>query len=268
MSNPVPNVNTYLVQVENRLFKVHRYHLIQESKVFHDMFSVPTEGAEVEGMNDDRPIRLPDVTVKEFELLLNHLYNLLVQSKLYLPWCQQWLIDDLTCSRPCSGNDNARIKANQEDNLSLLGIAHRFVFDGIFQLIVKELEPVTVPLITRIRLGQKYELEEWLVSAYETLLARHESLNLDEAAALGPDRVICFIKARDYIHRERLEIAQEELRQERDRVEHLERRPKSRKRVDNFGDLSWGFSDPKGDHPVASIRMPTTTAAVTRMFFR
>lgn len=93
--------------VENQLFKVHRHYLIQDSKVFRDMFSVPpVEGAEVEGMSDDRPIYLPDVSVKEFELLLNHFYKIMR-------------------GEPCSDTNKSGIMAPppQEEQLSLLGIS-------------------------------------------------------------------------------------------------------------------------------------------------
>ena len=150
----------------------------------------------------------------------------------------------------------------QEDALNLLNVAHRFVFDGLVEPTIKSIEHNRIPIFRRLRLGEKYNLDEWLFSAYETLLDRHEPLNLDEVAALGPARVVCFMKARDYMSRERLEIAQENLQYERSRAQGLERQ------------LS-GVSYPVGMFGVSSNaqhmpikpRLPTATAAVAKKFF-
>lgn len=67
--------NSYHVQVEDQLFKVHRYFLSRESQVFHWMFACPPRGDGQEGDSDDKPIRLPNVTPKEFESLLDFFYK-------------------------------------------------------------------------------------------------------------------------------------------------------------------------------------------------
>jgi hypothetical protein len=198
-------------QVENQLFKVHRHFLIQESEIFRDMFSFEKEGEEIEGASDKNPIPLPGVTVKEFELLLKQLYTLSAEFLFSLCWC---FIDILrhrpepnlglsavTTERPTIAAVDLR---KEQDEDLLLGIAHRFVFDRIFKRLVRKLRPNEIPVIKRIQLGDKYGLREWLLSAYETLLDRTESLTLGEAAALGPDRVIYFIKARDYLHQQQI----------------------------------------------------------------
>jgi hypothetical protein len=71
------------LEVENQLFKVHRHFLIEGSEVFRDMFAHAggtgtgknsVEDA-TEGTTDDWPIPLPDVTVEEFEVLLQCFYG-------------------------------------------------------------------------------------------------------------------------------------------------------------------------------------------------
>lgn len=43
--------------------------------MFRGMFtSPPEEGKDPDGMSDDQPIRLPGVTVPEFEALMDYLY--------------------------------------------------------------------------------------------------------------------------------------------------------------------------------------------------
>ncbi|KAF9453368.1 hypothetical protein P691DRAFT_755627 [Macrolepiota fuliginosa MF-IS2] len=156
--------------VENQLFRVHRHYFIGGSEIFRDMFSIPRAVA-TEGACDEQ-IPLPEVTVEEFETLLNFFYS--------LPQAN----DEGTVSLPDA-------QKKRETNLRLLSISHRFLFDGIF----------------KIRLGDKYGLQTWLCSAYEELLDRLESLKEEEAHALGMSRITRFIRAKDDMHHERLRIA-------------------------------------------------------------
>ena len=63
--------------MDERLFKVHRYHLIRESEVFNDMFSLPSDAAasgDLEGQNDAFPIVIPEITCAEMESFLGFMY--------------------------------------------------------------------------------------------------------------------------------------------------------------------------------------------------
>ncbi|KAI0289995.1 hypothetical protein BC826DRAFT_1106746 [Russula brevipes] len=66
-------------QVENRLFRVHRYLLAENSPVFSSMLSglrgQPADGNEVEGTSDENPIFLAGATELEFETLLRYFYQ-------------------------------------------------------------------------------------------------------------------------------------------------------------------------------------------------
>ena len=63
-------------QVENTLFKVHRYYLTRESEVFRTMFSCPSSSEHgQEGVDDSKPIHLPGVTSRQFEALLEFFYG-------------------------------------------------------------------------------------------------------------------------------------------------------------------------------------------------
>jgi hypothetical protein len=92
-----------------------------------------------------------------------------------------------------------------EENLALLSIVHRFAFDNVVRFVLQRIVPAKIPIARRIRFGDKYDFDKWLFSAYEELLDRKDSLNVDELDALGPDRVIRFIRARDFMHQERLD---------------------------------------------------------------
>ena len=65
------------VQVENCLFKVPRGPFQTESIVFRDMFLLP-QGEIVEGLDDERPIKLDGIAKSDFEQLLKVLLFRLV----------------------------------------------------------------------------------------------------------------------------------------------------------------------------------------------
>lgn len=67
-----------IIQVENRLFRVHRYFLTRESGFFHDMFSLPQAQGVVEGSSDDNPLpfgQTMNITLQEIEAFLNYIYH-------------------------------------------------------------------------------------------------------------------------------------------------------------------------------------------------
>lgn len=66
------------LQVENILFRIHRYFLLRDSPVFRDMLSLPApldSGLEQEGTSDQHPILLPQVTSEDFAHFLWVFYN-------------------------------------------------------------------------------------------------------------------------------------------------------------------------------------------------
>jgi hypothetical protein len=75
-ANPVayPCGFFFIAQVENRLFRVHRHFLAENSLVFSSMFS-PPRGADEAGASDANPIHLSGVTELEFETLVRYFYK-------------------------------------------------------------------------------------------------------------------------------------------------------------------------------------------------
>jgi hypothetical protein len=239
--------------VENRLFKVHRRFFIQESEVFRDMFSVPSEGGtEVEGMSDEQPILLPGITVKEFELLLQHFYTMSVQL-LFKRFLLTFNVFLRHRPKPVDRkNLTTDHQQNQEEILALLSILDRFAFDNVFGLMVQQLAPTEIPITQRIRLGDKYDLDEWLFSAYEELLDREGALNVDELDALGSDRVIRFIRSKESMHQERLDIARADIL---NRDKHIQILEQTRNHL---------FTQ---HYPVTASRIPKDTAQVVKEYF-
>ncbi|KAJ7849691.1 hypothetical protein B0H14DRAFT_866071 [Mycena olivaceomarginata] len=66
-----------IIQVENILFKIHRYHLSEDSdsSVFRNMFSLPTGVISSEGQQDCNPIVLSGDTPAQFRAFLSFSYS-------------------------------------------------------------------------------------------------------------------------------------------------------------------------------------------------
>lgn len=113
----------------------------------------------------------------------------------------------------------------------LLSISHRFLFDDIFQYALQQLESIRgqVPVETRFLIGDTYGLKDWLSSAYENLLDRQKAITTDECKAMGFERVVAFLRAREFRYRERLQIAEENL--ERTREGHFSSDPSRSQRT-------------------------------------
>ncbi|EKM76542.1 hypothetical protein AGABI1DRAFT_115672 [Agaricus bisporus var. burnettii JB137-S8] len=175
--------------IENQLFKVHRYYFIKGSEFFRNLFAEAGggEASATEGISDEHPIPLPGVSVKEFKTLLRFFYAMAER------------IEDLD-----TGFDLLKLEIDEQ--LALLSISHRFMFDNIFKYMLRVICPGDLHVLDRIRFGDKYELREWLLSAYETLLDRtSERLTEEEISLLGLDRVVRLLEAKLLLSQERLE---------------------------------------------------------------
>jgi hypothetical protein len=63
-----------MLQVERRLFRVHRYFLERESPCFKRTFLAPL-AQKSRNPFDNSPIELPDVSIEEFKSLLDFIYK-------------------------------------------------------------------------------------------------------------------------------------------------------------------------------------------------
>jgi len=122
-------------QVENRLFRVHRHFLAENSLIFSSMFSLPrcaqdSSTAAPEGTSDANPIYLASVTELEFETLLRFFYKS-IYAGFTLP---------------------------QESWVALLSIAHRYEFLNVRDRAIGE---IYGPFLTRQkRWDSKVEKEQ------------------------------------------------------------------------------------------------------------
>ena len=73
---PASALTRRALQVEQKLFRVHRHYLARDSEFFRGLFACPAPpGEDVEGRTDDKPIVLYGVTAHEFRCLLRFFYD-------------------------------------------------------------------------------------------------------------------------------------------------------------------------------------------------
>ncbi|KAL4244341.1 hypothetical protein ABKN59_010658 [Abortiporus biennis] len=189
--NPSRNSKFYLEDemsiflVQNQLFKVHRHFLIRESELFRTMFQLPSgESSSQEGTSDDNPIVLPDVTVEEFEALLEFFYDGMhvdSSSRCFVEW-NPLIVD-----------------ANTIRWKNRLSISTRLQFDRLRDRCIVELGPRSTELdpIDRICLAQRFDIPMWYQVAYEEICARDHPLEVWEAQKIGLETAIRLAKTRE-----------------------------------------------------------------------
>jgi len=122
-------------QIENRLFRVHRHFLAENSLIFNSMFSLPRVskvGSIVEGASDANPIFLSDVTVLEFETLLRFFYKSIYDG-FSLP---------------------------QASWIALLSISHRYEFLNVYERAIREIYGPFEPQTRRASKEEEKEKED------------------------------------------------------------------------------------------------------------
>ncbi|KAG1888977.1 uncharacterized protein F5891DRAFT_947212 [Suillus fuscotomentosus] len=159
--------------VDGVLFRVHRFFLQRESDVFRTMFVCPPTQDGPEGLTDDKPIVLPEVTVAEFEALLKFLYD---------------------------GGISPSPFSTADEWIRLLSIATRYAMERIRARALHELEclPPLDP-IQKIALARKHDVREWLLPSYVALCLRREPLNVLEAVELGLETMVLIAIGRETV---------------------------------------------------------------------
>ncbi|KAH9993323.1 hypothetical protein BJV74DRAFT_833475 [Russula compacta] len=186
-------------QVENRLFRVHRHFLAENSLVFSSMFSLPlvhVDGTPAEGTCDANPIHLSGVTELEFETLLRYFYK--------------------------SMHDGFSLP--QASWIALLSIAHRYEFLNVRERAIREIydplqgqrtqpqpqqqllqsqQPQGEEYLMLISVAEKYDVpSRYIVPLLVTLVTRAQSLTEDEVASLSSLTVSRLAHAReDFVRR-------------------------------------------------------------------
>ncbi|EPS96664.1 hypothetical protein FOMPIDRAFT_1129890 [Fomitopsis schrenkii] len=169
--------DSVIIRVEETLYRFHRHFLTRRSKVFADLFELPPEAGQLaEGLTDERPIFLEDVTCRDFERLLSLFYP---------------------------ENISAGDLSTTEEWTSVLALATKWEFADYRQLAIARLAQLASP-VDRILLGRRYDVPEWLAAAYLELCTRDDALSYDEGVRLGMHDVILLSDIRQSVRKGRL----------------------------------------------------------------
>ncbi|KAH9000721.1 hypothetical protein EDB86DRAFT_2827996 [Lactarius hatsudake] len=136
-------------QVEQQLFKVHRYFLVRESEFFQG------DPARVEGVDDEHPICILDTTIAELKSLLRFFYF--------------GMHDDY--------------KARAPDWIATLTISTRLIFPKVRERAINELTYCLEEIdpFDLVGLAVKYDVEKWLKPAYRRIMTRINLITHAEA---------------------------------------------------------------------------------------
>ncbi|KAL1678991.1 hypothetical protein EV122DRAFT_264090 [Schizophyllum commune] len=173
MNTPVKNIrrsSTYYlgggdlhILVEGVMFRVHKYFFDRESNMFRREFVLPVSpGAQPKGSSESTALVLEDITLEEFEKFLWVFYN------------PRYSIYD----------------AAPEDWVDILKLAHMWNFREVYELAVRELERLEMPVVERLIAYQAYDVKrEYIVPLYAELFRREEPLSKSESQRLGIETV-------------------------------------------------------------------------------
>jgi BTB/POZ domain len=178
-------------QVEDCLYRIHRFYLVTESSFFRDMLSLPNTGSE--GQSDDNPIFLHQTNRMEFDSLLEYFYfgcASLTRTRSVTP---QYMLPH---------SQKATYKPSEEAWAAILSVSKRLLFDEVHQQATEELTRRldTMDPIQQLLIAQKHSITEWRVPAYVKLVERPDRLTLEDAEKLPLADVLAIANCREIYH--------------------------------------------------------------------
>lgn len=177
-------------QVEDTLFRVHRYFFIRESAFFRSKLPHPPPPGEfTKGSSDVHPLVLEDTLEVDFERFLWVFYNPYVHS-FYAS-----LFSIVTISRKYS-----LYHASVEEWTSVMKLAHQWNFVAVKELALRELEQLEIPPLRKIVIYQSYGIDRRLLqAAYTTFTTRDKPVTIEEGQELGLETVVQLARARELV---------------------------------------------------------------------
>ncbi|KAJ2916101.1 hypothetical protein MD484_g4354, partial [Candolleomyces efflorescens] len=146
-----------VIQVEDTLHRIPRYHLERWSQTFKDMFQLPQDTS-AEGSSTEHPINLPGCTNYEFESLLTVLFT-------------------------------PTLDLSKEQWISILKLATMWDMAELRKLAIEKLSALKLTPTEKVQLGLKYKVASWLVVGCTALIQDERCNSLD---ALGASAQIRF----------------------------------------------------------------------------
>jgi hypothetical protein len=169
-------------QVEDCLFRVHRYHLDRESQIF----------PKSTGPKDD-PVELPGVTRAEFESLLNFFYDGCVPYKK-----PSVSLAHLLCVVPRMHNETTRPLLFWT---LLLSIATRFEMVHVRSRAITEIDIFNpwIDPVDQVVLAVRHNVPKWLPQAYTAICQRADPIEIEDARKLGLETTVLLAKSRETV---------------------------------------------------------------------
>ncbi|KAK0226423.1 hypothetical protein IW262DRAFT_766385 [Armillaria fumosa] len=164
--------NDVIFQVENRLFKIPSHYFVQHSEVFRDTFSLPQGSQSAEGLSDENPVVLSQISAVDFEHLLDIIYPEKIPQDCSAFGKNQWI--------------------------SVLKLSTMWHFTDIRQLAIKHLQQdATLDAIEQVVLAKAYSVSSWLRTGYLGLVKRTQPLSVEEAEQIGYRSAIQIYQVRE-----------------------------------------------------------------------
>jgi len=164
-------------RVENTLFRVPRHELEHTSRVFRDMFLIPSGTDHPEGASDEHPIVLENTSSYDFRQLLRA----------------------MLC-----GNDRGSTAETQPTTFkewcSVIKLAHRWEMSTLYDLALKKADDMgNIDPVEKAAFAFKYDIQTWLLRALNDIARRAEPLSQRDVDILGLDTVLKLARVRESI---------------------------------------------------------------------
>jgi len=140
------------------LFKVPRLYFEKNSNVFGDLFALPLGNNDAEGSSDENPIRLESIGKVDFQSLLKVMYP---ETGLQTP------------------------HATMNEWISVLKLSTLWEMKDIRTKAIAELSKTKMDAVDQVLLARSYDVGDWLLEGYTTLVKREANLSSKEAERLG-----------------------------------------------------------------------------------
>ncbi|EIW78696.1 hypothetical protein CONPUDRAFT_60624, partial [Coniophora puteana RWD-64-598 SS2] len=171
-------------QVENTLFRVPRHELEHTSRVFRDMFLIPSGADHPEGESDEHPIVLENTCSYDFRQLL--------RAMLCGP--------PLNTHREDMGGPDDSLPVTFEEWTSVIKLSHRWEMSAVYQLALKRVSDLKdVDHVEKAAVALTYDIQEWIKSTINDIARRDEPLSRREVDILGIDTVLKIARVRESI---------------------------------------------------------------------
>ncbi|KAJ7020613.1 hypothetical protein C8F04DRAFT_290901 [Mycena alexandri] len=165
-------LESVIFKVEERTFKVPRYHFEHSSEIFSTTFTLPAvDNVQAEGHSDENPFVLEGISSVDFHRLLKVLYPLNIPQILAMP---------------------------KEDWISVLKLSTQWYFLDARELAIQQLTNRTdIGSVERILLARQYDVATWLRMGYTDLARREEGISLEDAAKIGWETTVRLYQTRE-----------------------------------------------------------------------